>query len=232
MKLRKRIVSLSVIVMLVTTCIPSYANTIDSKSNNKLFTNLFYEADDDEVVLYYKEHSILKRDIDLETGEISKNKLKEIAIENDNFQSKMTASTSTRIPSPYNEAVIEKVLSAPRFGQRTTTYYLTTKSGMDLAKSLDFNFRDNFILLLSGFIPKVGPVISVGGFFASARDADLARKIRDQTDKGYNVEWSATKNQYGTFYAADYWNGSTIDLSVINSDITTEEITSIAYRKK
>lgn len=229
---KKCIIFLLAIAICVTTYTPIYAMALDGKNNNKLFTDLFYAAAVDEIILYYKGHPVQKKDIDLKTGEISKNKIKEITLKNNNSQLNVTTSSNTTIPSPYNEAVVEKVLFAPRFGQRTTTFYLTNKSGKEVAQSLDFNFKENFILLLAGFIPYFGPVIAVGGFFSTARDLNLARKIRDQTDDDYDVQWSAIDNQYGTFYAADYWNGRTIDLSVIDSDISTEEITSISYRRK
>ena len=84
--------------------------------------------------------------------------------------------------------------------------------------------------MLSGFIPKVGPIITVAGFFTSARDADLAKKIRTQTDREYDVMWRCIETNYGTFHTAEYWGGRYIDLSLIDSNYATEVLVAVSYR--
>lgn len=88
-----------------------------------------------------------------------------------------------------------------------------------------------FASIPSGYTEAVvEKVVSFFGFFSSARDADLAAKLKAQTSKGYNVVWTILDNSYGVFHAVDYWNGSNIDLSLINDSYATEKLRSLSYR--
>lgn len=226
------------VVMIMVTCAPSYASIANKDNYNENLTSLFYEATDDEIVAYYKGEPIYKKDIIIKTGEIKKGRIDEIKKINKSLEKneinlnemKTNIHPFASIPSGYTEAVVEKVLSSPRFGQVTIDTYLRKSTAVALEESLVFNFRDNFLWLLGGFIPYIGGVVAFFGFFSSARDADLAAKLKAQTSKGYNVVWTILDNSYGVFHAVDYWNGSNIDLSLINDSYATEKLRSLSYR--
>ena len=61
MKFKKIALSLLAIVMVVVTCIPSYAHINDNDVYNPRLTSLFYKADDNEIVAYYDGQPIQKK---------------------------------------------------------------------------------------------------------------------------------------------------------------------------
>lgn len=238
MRFKNVMLSLLTVVMLMVTCLPSYAYVGNDSNYNENFTDLFYAADDNEIVAYYKGQPIYKKDIIAKTGEIKKDRIEEVEKLNKNLEKyeidindvEMDIQPFASIPSRYTEAVVQKVLSSPRFGQTTTDTYLRRSTALDLIDSLDFNFVENFVYFLAGFTPVVGGVVAFFGFFNSARSADLAAKLKVQTKAGNNAVWTHIDNSYGKFHAVTYWDGRTIDLSLIDDGYASESLKSLSYR--
>jgi hypothetical protein len=136
----------------------------------------------------------------------------------------------TFLPPGANEAIVVKGISAPRYGQEDTYFYLTTKSGRELARTFDSNDLNSFLWLLAGFIPHIGPAVSVFGFFVEAWHAGLAAEIRYWTDQNHNIVWLVNDSPYGSFYSVDFWDGETVDLDEYTSEFTRVWVKSVSYR--
>lgn len=223
MKKNKKVLSmLLVLVILFTTY-----GAVFATNNNSNLTELFYLADDDDVVLYLDDYPVLKKDIIEETGQVKESVIEEIE---ELSKPNITTFSNSRLPSNKSEALVVKKLTAPGWSQTNNYAYLRYSSAVDLAGRLENNGFGGIGALFLGFIPKIGPVITIGSFVISGYASELATKIRKITDDFGHIEWRAIKNPYGNFYAVFKWNGYNIDLSERNGT-STEVIQSISYRE-
>jgi len=118
-----------------------------------------------------------------------------------------------RLPSSADNANVVKSLSAPRFSQVTTYMYLSSDKGHAMASDLDFDIKKDGIWFLAGFIPKVGPVITISAFFNTWRNANIASEIRSHADQGDSCLVKDIETSYGNFTAVHWWDGTYVDLS-------------------
>lgn len=238
MELKKRIAFFLLVAFLAASFAPVYASAYRRDYDNKHLTKLFYEADADEVVAYYEGQPVRKKDIIEATGQIKTSRINEIkqfnsAEKNDaNYADNQGTSTGIAafLPPGRNEAIVVKGVSAPRYGQEDTYYYLTTRSGRELALTFDRNDYNAFLWVLAGFISDYGPIITLIGFFLDTWNAGVAAEIRHWTDQDHNIVWLVNDTPYGSFYTVDFWDGRTIDLDEHTSEFTRVWVKSISYR--
>lgn len=126
---------------------------------------------------------------------------------------------------PYGSTaeVIKKLTDQQgRFGQQTNDYYLSVSQGRELASKFDIkpwsSARNSGIAYLVGKYCSgaVGTAIGLSDLMSTLQAADIGSKIRSYTDKDQRVRYRVIKSTYGTFYAVNYWDGRTLDLSVVS----------------
>lgn len=127
------------------------------------------------------------------------------------------------LPSGTRAEVVKKLTdTVGRFGQQTNDYYLTVSQGKELASKFDIkpwtsarNFGISYLVgkFCSG---SVGTAIGLADLMSTLQSAEIGKKIRSYTDKNQRVRYRVIKTNYGTFYAVNYWDGKTIDLSVVS----------------
>lgn len=132
-------------------------------------------------------------------------------------------SNRATLPSGTRAEVIKRLTdTVGRFGQQTNDYYLTVSEARNLASKFDIkpwaSARNYGISYLVGRYCNgaVGTAIGLADLMSTLQSADIGRKIRSYTDKNQRVRYRVIKTNYGTFYAVNYWNGKTIDLSVVS----------------
>ncbi|MGL5716071.1 MAG: hypothetical protein ACRCXT_14585 [Paraclostridium sp.] len=218
-----------------------YANNYPNLNGNLLHEyvvdnekNSFDELSENDVVCYLDGVPILKKYID-ENGliEIPKdtesNFLENISIVNDYEYMDQINEESTYhndravLPSGTRAEVVKKLTdTVGRFGQQTNDYYLTVSQGKELASKFDIkpwasarNFGISYLVgkFCSG---SVGTAIGLADLMSTLQSAEIGKKIRSYTDKNQRVRYRVIKTNYGTFYAVNYWDGKTIDLSVVS----------------
>ena len=67
----------------------------------------------------------------------------------------------------------------------------------------------NTLFTFAGFIPYVGPAVTVSYWVYSLYKADVASQIRNYTDYGKSVRVNIATSNYGTFYGVFSWDGTT-----------------------
>lgn len=130
-----------------------------------------------------------------------------------------TVKANAKINGIYRQAAVKKVLAAPRYTQTTYDVYLTKESAIQLANKLSVGSKEGIITFFAGFLPyAMFPALTV--FVGQCNRNSAVEKIRAQTDKGYNVKFRIIHNSYtNTYnYAAFYWDGKTLDYSVISGE--------------
>lgn len=180
-------------------------------------TDKFEKADLDTVVAIIDGVSITKRDI------IGKDKIK-VTQSNSDFVMRSLPDVY-RLPSAAKNANVVKTLNAPRFSQVTTYMYLSSDKAHAIASDLDFDVMKDGIWFLAGFIPKVGPIITIGAFFGTWRNANLASDIRSYADKGDSCIVKDIETSYGNFSTVLSWDGKYVDLS----EASYESLTSFSH---
>ncbi|WP_321835730.1 hypothetical protein [Clostridium butyricum] len=126
---------------------------------------------------------------------------------------------SRLIGGTYREATVKKTLSAPRYSQLTYDVYLTKKNAITLANKMAVSDVETIVTFFAGWLPHaMFPSLAV--FIGQCNRNSAATKIRAQTDEGNNVRFRIIHNSYtNTYnYAVSYWDGSTLDYSVVTGE--------------
>lgn len=128
------------------------------------------------------------------------------------------------VPSKYNNAIVKTTLTAPRFTQYTTQYYFTSSLGAQFASGIDVKSSDTILATVGGFIPKIGPSVTIVFTLVSLYKAEIASKIRSRTDHKKKVLIKEMTTPYGTFYAVDDWNTRKVFTHTTYKDNSTKEV--------
>lgn len=228
-KIYKKLLSITLIFLIaINFGSQSFATT--SYRNPKL-TELFYKASPNEIVLYYNGFPIEKKYIDERTATIKQEKLKEIELNAKSLRSfSLMNNGSSRIPSKYKDAVIEKKIISQNYSQTDTHTYLSNKTAVEFAKKYNFDAKGSVAWFLASAVPKVGIAISAMGMLLAIKDGLTSNSLRNLTDRGKSVLIKTASSRYGSFTVVKEWNGVNIDLSEYSSSITKIRITKISYR--
>lgn len=209
----------------------SFADTESTTENN------IDSISDDTIVCYYEGTPITKGEID-KHNIINQETIEKIDsnVSNPNvrmsYKSKAKVSYNTKvIPSRYNSAIVKVHLKAPRFNQTTIKYYYTRNRGAKFASGLDTGTWTTIAGTAAGFIPQIGPAITIVFGAVTLYKANIASKIRSYTDNGKKVKISEIKSSYGTFYAVSGWTGKKIQTNAIYTDgYSKETIKNLQYK--
>ena len=145
--------------------------------------------------------------------------------------SNYTTSNKRTIPSGYNQAIVRTSLSATGYGQTNTQYYFTHLNGAKFASGIEQKSWATITGLVGGFIPKIGPTVSILFTADSLYKASIAGKIRSYTNSGKKVHITEAKSRYGTFYGVFGWTNRVIETHKNYSNGTVEKITNLQYKK-
>ncbi len=209
----KRLVSLSVIMVFLLFNYSVYAHqdleikTLKNESTEyfgdslKFYPNEhFYNASLDDVI-FYSEHQIPITKKDILDG---------------SFENKMNISLffedtiTVDIPRGRTSAIAVENISVPRYYQTNEHLWLTNLEGANYASSIEAGQGEQILAILSGFIPKVGTLVSLVWSLKMAQQSNMASEIRKVTNKGDCVEVVHIKSNYGKAFTAKYWNGEYI----------------------
>lgn len=113
---------------------------------------------------------------------------------------------------------MEKVIDIQSFNQVTTYTYLSPTKAFAMAHDLDFNVMEDGIWTLATFIPKLGPLITLGSFFQAWRDAELANDLRAYAENGESCLLKNLDSSYGEWNYTYSWDGVYVDTSVGTSE--------------
>lgn len=229
MKISKIIAVLSLTVCMVSNLTISALATKSTPeqttkiNENAYLTEKFYNASNDTIVCY------------MEGVPIRKDQVNEYGfVDESTFVAKMKrgagvpSSNYVTIPSGYNEAIVKTYLSAPRYGQTNTIYYLKHLHGAQLASSIETGDAQALIGLILCFVPNA----QVPGFMIgldAAHKAGVASNIRKRTNQGSAVRVNVASSTFGVFYGVFDWSGRVIETSKNYTDGTKETVNSIVY---
>lgn len=192
-------------------------------NKNSDLTEKFYNAPNDTIVCYMEGVPIRK-------DQVNENGLVDASA----FYARTTrgagvpSSNYVTIPTGYNEAIVKTYLSAPRYGQTNTIYYLKHLHGAQLASSIETGDTQALAGLILCFVPNA----QVPGFMIgldSAYKAGVASNIRKRTNQGNAVRVNVASSTYGVFYGVFDWSGRVIETSKNYTDGTKETVKSIVY---
>jgi len=208
---------------------------IDTTNADNL-TEEFYNASEDTIVCYMDGVAICKEDVD-ENGMIKQEVMDVINIRNGLSISTFSTSTPVKnyksIPSKYNNAIVSTTITAPRYEQKNTIYYLTAQKGAVFASNLEVGAAASLIAMAAGFIPYVGPVITITFTFSSLYTSSVASQVRSLTNYTKKVRINQASSGYGTFYGVSEWTGLSIETHTTypSGSLTTETLNNVQYSK-
>lgn len=207
-------------------------NTEEIVKKKFAFTDKFIRATDDTIVCYMDGVPIQKKEIDNDGFIIQDtiNKIDKLNSSSVGIQSTPIINTRT-IPSGYNNAIIRSVLTAPSYSQKNTIYYFTTNRGAQFASNLEVGAAASLIAMATGFIPYVGPVITISFTFSTLYKSSVASQIRKRTNVGKKVRINECSSGYGTFYGVFDWTGRKIETHRNYTSGTSEKLTNLLYHK-
>lgn len=213
--MKRKMSFLLILLMLCNTSIVNAKEDVYGRvhHNNTNLTEEFYNATDDTIVCYMDGVAITKSQVDengmvdLEQKNYSKaqnyslnNGLTRAAKQSTIFYATDSIPLGITYPcslfvAPYNNAVIKTTITAPRYSQENVKMYLSSSEAAKFASTLDTTTGSTVLFTAAGFIPKVGPVITIAFAVASIRNAEVASKIRSYTNYGKRVRVNvATSN--------------------------------------
>lgn len=233
-KIFMRFLAFILVLFSIASCSLSFAAPVES--DNDGFSQAFIEASDDTVVCYMEGIPITKAQID-ENGCVNKETvehIEEIKTQSISMylEKSSTPKPNTRtIPSGYNQAIVRTSLKAPSFGQTNTHYYYTSQNGAKFASGLEIKNWATIVATAAGFIPKIGPAVTITFTANALYKASVAGKIRNYTNSGKKVKISEAKSRYGTFYGVFAWTSRTIETHKTYTNGTVEKITNLQYKK-
>lgn len=235
-------------------------NTVEAKNGQvgNVQTSEFERADEDTVVCYMDGIPITKSKVD-ENGFIDMNIGEELvkesnanladtySLEKVNKGAKVTTKVykdTQKLPikttkkcslylSKYNNAVIRTNITASRYSQQNTKLYLTAKQGVRFARKIETGFAESAIFTALGFVPKVGPTITIAYWVFSSYKSSVVLKIRKYTDKGKKVRVNIATSPYGTFYGVSEWKGKTCPMVEVQATNNggKEQLLSVMLKK-
>lgn len=135
---------------------------------------------------------------------------------------------------PYKNAMIttKRYIKAQRVNEAYTTnyLYLTAEEGAKYASKIETSTAESFAGLALGFLPKVGPVLTIAIFLKQGARAELCSQIRKYTDEGKKVCVI-----HGAISGVREWVGNTCDLvtqepSIGNDHAVYEELTALSVK--
>lgn len=232
-----RLLAFTLVLISISSHSLSYASLNENNENdNNGFNQAFVEASHDTVVCYMEGIPITKEQID-ENGCVNKETvemIEEIKEQSTSIylEKSSTPKPNTRtIPSGYNQAIVRTSLSAPSYGQTNIHYYYTFENGAKFASGLEVKNWATIVATAAGFIPNIGPVITITFTSNALYKASIASKIRTYTNSGKKVKISEAKSRYGTFYGVFAWTNRTIETHKTYNSGTIEKITNLQYKK-
>lgn len=137
---------------------------------------------------------------------------------------------SEPIPSGYSEAIVEVLLTTTGFSQTTKSMYFTRENAIKFADGIVYGNAATIVAMLAGFIPIVGPVITVGCTIDSLRKGNIAAEIRTYTDKGYKVRVDKIMTKYATYYVVDKWTTNSVYYTTYKEGPTTQKLVGISFK--
>ncbi len=205
-------------------------NSLDVKESNvSNLTDEFYQASDDTIVCYMDGIAIKKSQVDA-NGLINFDALNASSISasgpivyaTTTFSATQTIPTGITYPcslnvSPYSNAIIKTTIVAPGYSQNNTKLYLSNLQGAQFASSIETPAGTTIVLTALGFIPIVGPAITISFTILALRNAEVAGQIRSYTNYGKKVRINVATSSYGTFYGVSEWTGTVAPMVELTS---------------
>lgn len=119
------------------------------------------------------------------------------------------------IPSGKNQATITVNEKSSRSSVDTEHVYLTPYSGKKFVKSLENSNISEILAMLAGFIPHIGPAISIYWTFGSLHRSNVKDQINKLTNQNKWVHITRVKSAYGEFFGANEWTEKGKSFTVI-----------------
>ncbi len=104
---------------------------------------------------------------------------------------------------------VKGTTSAINFSQNEEIVYLPKKAIPKFAATLTKS-KNDFLLLITGLIPKIGPAISIGSFVNTKYKESHAKQLKSLYKNGKNASHAIISSQYATLRSTAAWNGKTI----------------------
>ncbi|MDB2076557.1 peptidoglycan-binding protein [Clostridium paraputrificum] len=134
-------------------------------------------------------------------------------------------------------AILSKTLTVPSASmtQQTDIYYLNPETATTYAYYLTSTtvfsiLAEGSVSIVLGYLiktPHFGAVYTVASMLASLSVASVSQQILEYSQKGKSVEVRMIKSNLGaTAYYVGEWNGTTINPTLTNTNVSTEKITS------
>lgn len=235
-------------------------STVEAKVNQKGTTKVceFEKADDDTIICYMDGIPIKKSqvdkdgfvDLDARANSMSKGRMKladtylvEKAIKGAKTSIKKYKDTG-KIPlkttkqcslylTRYQNAIIKTSITAPRYSQNNTKIYLTTKQGAKFASKIETGYAENTIFTALGFVPKIGPTITIAYWVFASYKSSVVSQIRKYIDRGKKVRINVAISPYGTFCGVSEWKGKTCPMVEVKAQNNggKEKLLSVMLRK-
>lgn len=231
------------LVMVMAICIfpvcpvDAQTNKLDVEMTDFYFepSENFYLANPNDVILILEGQPIYKKDLDynFNLNNSARNRVVN-KIEFDYMLQAQTSGLKTEkrlIPKKYNNAIVKYSISAPRYSGTNIAYYLTEDNGAAFASGLETGSAYGCAAILAGFVPHVGPAVSVIMSFASMYKSDVASRIRERTNKHKKVHINEASSNYGGGYGVFDWNSRYIEVPLTSRDkYSSQTLENLQYK--
>jgi hypothetical protein len=106
-----------------------------------------------------------------------------------------------------NGAFIKSNYGKSGYSMTIEDYFMRPGDARTFASKLDVSGTETVSWLATGFLPGIGPYLTLLGTSSTYYRGSIASKIRSYTNNNQSVHVTSFKDNYGKYYAVEYWNG-------------------------